>query len=132
GDILCAAPASGIFRVSADGGAPTTITRVDRAAEREHLAPHFLPDGRRFLYTATDTNFRNRVYLGSTDSSSSALLMQVNSRVEYAAPGYLLFVRDRTLLAQRFDERAAVLQGDAFPVAEQLQYFPPLGLAPFS
>jgi Tol biopolymer transport system component len=132
GDILFAAPASGIFRVSANGGAPTTITRVDTAAEREHLAPHFLPDGRRFLYTATDTNFRNRVYLGSTDSSSSALLMQVNSRVEYAAPGYLLFVRDRTLLAQHFDERAAVLQGDAFPVAERLQYFPPLGLAPFS
>jgi hypothetical protein len=44
------------------------------------------------------------VYLGSLDSSESTLVLpEIRSRVEYAPPGYLLYVREGNLMAQRFD-----------------------------
>src|SRR5262249_10927254 len=50
------------------------------------------------------------------------------SSVEFApsAPrshiGYLLFLREGALMAQRFDARAARVSGDAFPVAEDIGF----------
>jgi Tol biopolymer transport system component len=38
----------------------------------------------------------------------------------YAPPGYLLFLRDRTLMAQSFDADRLELTGEPFPVAEQV------------
>jgi Tol biopolymer transport system component len=51
--------------------------------------------------------------------------------VEYAPPGYLLFVREQTLVAQRFDAAAGKLSGDPMPVAEGLG-IDSVGLADFS
>ena len=50
----------------------------------------------------------------------------------YAPPGYLLFWRDQTLLAQGFDASQLQLKGDPFPVAQKVRYFPPTRLAAFS
>ena len=36
--------------------------------------------------------------------------------------GYVLFVRDRTLMAQPFDEKQLEIRGQPFPIAEQVQY----------
>jgi len=42
-----------LLRVNASGGAPTSVTTLDAAyGEVNHRFPHFLPDGRHFLYTA--------------------------------------------------------------------------------
>src|SRR6185503_4464191 len=35
-------------------------------------------------------------------------------------PGYVLFVRDRSLLAQRFDPRSQALRGEPFPVVDDV------------
>ena len=40
--------------------------------------------------------------------------------VTYAPPGYLLFVRDRTLVAQPFDAKAVKTTGEPIPLAEQI------------
>ena len=50
--------------------------------------------------------------------------MRANSNVVYAPPGYLLFYRERNLLAQRFDAQSLQITGDPFPVAKEVQYFP--------
>ena len=42
------------------------------------------------------------------------------SRVEYAHPGFLIFARDRALMAQPFDTRSFKLTGEAFPVADEV------------
>ena len=41
-------------------------------------------------------------------------------------------VRERTLLAQRFDDRSGRLEGDASPIAENVDYYSPIGIAGFS
>ena len=117
-----------LFRVSASGGAPTPLTRFDAArGETSHRWPFFLPDGRRFLYVVASFGGRTEktgIYVGSLDSMGEKFLVSANSRVAYAPPGYLLYARDRTLLAQPFDAKDARILGDPLPVAEQIQFFP--------
>ncbi len=49
----------------------------------------------------------------------------------YAPQGYLLFLKDRTLMAQPFDARAIKTTGEPVPVAEQIGT-DAVGLARFS
>ena len=49
----------------------------------------------------------------------------------YAPPGYLLFVRDKTLVAQPFDAKALKTTGEPMPLAEQIGT-DTVGLARFS
>jgi serine/threonine protein kinase/WD40 repeat protein len=121
-------PVGPLDRVSASGGLPTLVTRLDPSrGENSHRWPFFLPDGRHFLYLVA--NFRGEqektgIYVGSLDSKEEKFLLHDNSSVAYAPPGYLLFLRERNLLAQPFDPKGIRIMGDPLPVAEQIQYFP--------
>src|SRR5262249_2536531 len=71
-------------------------------------------------------------YLGAIDSDKLQFLFPVSSRVEYAFPGYVLYVREGSLIAQPFDAKNLKLSGDPFVVLQGIQYFEPLGWAEFS
>jgi Tol biopolymer transport system component len=128
--LFAPAGATPLHRVSAAGGVPTPATRLDPArGEDGHRWPFFLPDGRHFLYTVTSFASGGQkekigIYAGSLDSKEEKLLLRANSSVAYASPGYLLFFRDGSLLAQPFDAKGLLITGDPIPVAEQIQYFP--------
>ncbi len=126
----------GISRVSAEGGAATQVTRLDRAnGERSHAWPVFLPDGRHFLYLsgASSGSKENRsLWVGSVDSRETHRVMPADSRVAYLAPGYLFFARDGTLLAQRFDAATLRVTGEPIPVGENVWFFRATGNAAFS
>ena len=120
---------SGLFRVSAAGGAPAPVTTLDAAKkEQAHRWPWFLPDGRRFLYVATPPT---TVYVGSLDSEERTPLFASESKAIYA-DGYLLFMRQGTLLAQSFDAARLRTMGESFPVAENVDFNATLGGAAFS
>jgi eukaryotic-like serine/threonine-protein kinase len=120
--IVFAVNGGGTFRVPAAGGSATPLTTPDRASgEIGHRFPWFLPDGRHFLYTATNREQeKNAVYIADLDSKNRKLVVAANSNAVYAPPGYLLFVRERTLMAQPFDAGKLQTTGDAVPVAEQV------------
>jgi Tol biopolymer transport system component len=126
--------ASGLYRAPAAGGTPVQLTYVDASRnEIEHIWPYFLPDGRHFIYLARNAQPENSaVYVGSIDSKETKSLVQVHSSTVYAPPGYLLFVRETTLMAQAFDADRLELKGDPFPVAEQASRNPIIGRAMFS
>ena len=122
-------------RVSADGGNVTAVSKPNRPNEMVRSWPSFLPDGRRYLYVSLLKTYRHAVYVGSLDSNSDTgdkFLLEVASRAQYAAPGYLFYVREGTLLAQRFNERDLRLEGEPFRVADHIEYFKETGLAAFS
>jgi serine/threonine protein kinase len=128
GDILFARHAGApIYRVSATGGTPVAVTRLNKARkERANLWPYFLPDGRHFLYLAGDPyappkSGINRIFVGSLDSKETTFLLKANSGAVYAS-GYLLFLRGNTLMAQRFDPQRLKLEGDAIPLAEKTMF----------
>jgi len=93
--------------------------------------PQFLPGGKRFLYVATGAGKEQGIRIAKLDGSDLHDVVSGLSRVEYAPPGYLLFVRDQTLVAQPFDVEAGKLTGEPVPVAEGLGT-DAVGLADFS
>ena len=119
---------TGVFRVSAAGGTATPVTVLDGGAgENAHRYPWFLPDGRHYLYTARNLNREKTiVYLAdieaNDDRKTRRAIFSVNSNVVYAPPGYLLFTRDQTLMAQPFNTAEGRLAGDPQPIADRLSY----------
>jgi serine/threonine protein kinase len=117
-----------LYQVSASGGKPSQVTTLDSASgDVAHWTPSFLPDGRHFLYHAVGSKTgggptgARAVYIGSLDTSEKPrLLLQGGSNAKYAS-GYVLFLRDTTLMAQRLDTNRLELTGEAVPVAERVQ-----------
>jgi Tol biopolymer transport system component len=121
-----------LLRVPAGGGKLEPATELDGSRkESSHRFPHFLPDGRRYLYLATGSDARDRaVYAGTLDSKDRQLIPGIAAEVKYSS-GHLVFVRDGALMAQPFDPKSLRLTGDAFPVSDK--FAPPSALTwPFS
>jgi eukaryotic-like serine/threonine-protein kinase len=131
GDILFAQPSGPILRLPAGGGKPTPVTRVDSARhETTHRYPFFLPDGRHFLYLASNAagNARdpaNRIWVGSLDGSPARPLIAANYDAQFAN-GYLFFIRGDlagTLMAQPFDPARLETTGEPVGVADQIDIY---------
>ena len=122
-----------IYRVSAAGGTPVAAAKVEASRKETQVAwPEFLPDGRHFLYMANGAKAEDNAYrIGSLDSAESMALAPAQTLVSYALSGYLLFVRDKTLVAQPFDAKALKTTGEPIPLAEHIGT-DSVGLARFS
>jgi len=107
---------AGIYRVSDAGGSPERVT-TPAAAGQGHVNPIFLPDGRRFLYAAVGS--RSGVYVGSLDGAAPTLLLPDVTTVR-RAPGYLLFMRGESLLAQPFDDETLRLSARPMALADDV------------
>ena len=110
---------SGLSQVSADGGTPTPLLEL-RAGEHSYRWPAFLPDGRRFLFHVRGSTGPS-IHLGSLDGAASkVVLTHAPYAAVYAPPGYVLTVRDGTLLAYPFDDRALPIVSDGLVIADQV------------
>jgi serine/threonine protein kinase len=108
-----------VFSVPATGGTPVAVTQLDKSLQEvAHRWPVFLPDGKHFLFFSQGSE--NVIYAASTGSSKRKLILKNESNVLYALPGYLLFVRNRVLMAQQFDPKRLELSGPIVPIAEDV------------
>jgi len=106
-----------IYKVTAAGGTPVQVTELDPQHENTHRWPQFLSDGRHFLYfTRSSQGEASGTYAASLDDKEKKLVFRSRSNVVLATAGYLLFVRDGTLMAQPFDEQDRSVHGDAVPL----------------
>jgi len=126
---------TGLSRVSSAGGTPIEVTKTDAGRlESSHRWPVFLPDGRHFLYLAGNFSGHfesNQIFMGSLDSGEKRPIVSASSNAAYAEPGYLLYLRDNALVAQRFDARKYALSGEPRTISNDVQYFPQTDLALF-
>ncbi len=130
GTIVFGSSAGGLFTISASGGEPAALTRPDpRQHEISHRSPVFLPDGRHYLYWSQPSN---TAWLASLDSKETKRLLTTDSQVQYLQPGYLLFGRQATLMAQAFDWRQQRLVGDAVRLVEHVLRDPFAGTLAFA
>ena len=58
-------------------------------------------------------------------------ILAVKSAVQYIDSGYLVFAREGTLVAQRFDPESGRVSGEPISIAEHVRYFLTTGFASF-
>ena len=110
-----------ILRVPAAGGTPVPIIKPEGEKAAQVGWPAFLPDGKHFLYMAIAAKLSDSMYrVGSLDSKETQPFAPAQSQITYIDPGYLLFLRERTLVAQPFDPKTLKATGEPIPVAEQV------------
>ncbi len=120
-----------ILRIPAAGGEPKPEVASDPSTDVVGVGwPQFLPDGRHFLYVVVGRSGSSKLMVRALDSKDTKLLLETPSRVQFV-PGHLLYVREDTLVAQRFDENRLELQGEAVPLSEGLG-IDAVGLAHFT
>jgi eukaryotic-like serine/threonine-protein kinase len=114
-----------LWKINASGGAPERVTQLDPIKHSTHRWPSFLPDGRHFLFFATNhaggRREDNGIYLGSLDGGVPKLVLANDSGGLYSS-GYLLFHQQNQLMAQKFDPDRGTLSGDAMTLANDVQH----------
>src|SRR5262245_22738290 len=126
--VFSPSPSGVLYSVAATGGVPTPATLKAISASSEiHRFPHFLRDGRHFVFVVTSAGEgKNGLYVASLDSKEPRRLLADVSNAEFmqSSPldrqGYLVFARENTLLAQPFNVETLQASGEAIPLAEQV------------
>ncbi|MEO8055574.1 MAG: protein kinase [Acidobacteriota bacterium] len=128
-----------LFRVPATGGVPEPVTKLDASrGDTTHRWPHFLPDGRRFLYLASpNVSEKRAVFVATLDGTENRLLALAPDAVLPAgelghanrteavanatyALGHVFFAQRGALYARPFDPSSAKIVGPAFVVADDV------------
>ncbi len=122
---------SPIYRVAATGGEAVPVTRLG-AGQTSHRFPSFLPGRREFLFYAFGQADMQGIYLASLDWADTIRLTDADTSGMFMAPGWLLFVRQGTLTASRFDLTRRELSGDPVTVATSVAVDTPVPRAAFS
>lgn len=104
-------------RCPAAGGVPVEQSRANAEnGETQHAWPVFLPDGKHYLFMVIGSGGKQTIHVASLDEPGSKALVPTDSRVEYGS-GYLVYILQDTLVAQRFDEARQEAVGDPLPLA---------------
>jgi Tol biopolymer transport system component len=112
-----------LYRVPVSGGVPVVLIRADKERKDLRLGwPWFLPDGERFLYLERDFDGHGNLMLVEP-GKPPRVVTHISSFFQYLDPGFLVYSREGTLVAQRFDEKSGRLSGDPFSVADRVRYF---------
>jgi Tol biopolymer transport system component len=125
--------------VPEQGGPIERVTTVSARGSDAHRYPQFLPDGNRFLYLylAADASVSG-VYLGSLAGAPPVRVLDGGDSAQFVPSsdgthdGYVLFRRQDTLMAQRFDAHQARLDGAPIAVATDVGIGENTGLGAFS
>jgi len=113
--VFCPDYRSVLYRVSDSGGPRTPVTVPDPGiGSLDHRYPYFLPDGRHFLYSSA-----RKVMVGLLDSTETKVLMPDFAPALYAQPGWLIYVRNGTLVAHAFDADRLELTGEPIPISAE-------------
>jgi Tol biopolymer transport system component len=117
-------PATGLQRISANGGTPTVLTRPDHArGEADHLWPEALPGGRAVLFTIrAQTGGLDAAQIAVLDlrTHTSTTLLGGGSHGHYVASGHLVYTAAGTLRAMLFDLSQLGVRGPAVPVVPRV------------
>ena len=110
-----------LYKVAEGGGTAEKITEAK--TNWTHRNPYFLPDGDHYLFIAREaasvTGPAGALWGASLSGEKPRQILERASNVQYSE-GYLLYLRETVLVAQRFDPKSLKFDGDPIPVAEKL------------
>jgi serine/threonine protein kinase len=131
----------GLYQVSSAGGPVSEVTHYDKGRKEDsHRWPWILPDGRHFLFymsstTLTPTNSDQDpiagLYFFDRKTGKQIRVLHAESGAQYAN-GYLFYLRQQNLIAQRFDPSYGTFSGPPVPIAEAVEYNPERWIGAFT
>ena len=119
GQILFSVRGEGLYVVPAAGGSPERLPPLDGTCDGCATWPHFLPDGRRFLYTVASSELSARgIYIGELGRPGGRRLLDAVSSATFIPPDVLSYASLGTLYVQRVDPVSLALNGAPVPLAD--------------
>jgi serine/threonine-protein kinase len=111
----------GIMRVSANGGTPEVLVRVNDGETAQ--APQMLPGGQQVLFTLTagtahDRSDRAHIVAQSLKSGERKTLIDGGSDAHYVPTGHLIYALSGSLYAVPFDAQRLEVTGAPVPIVE--------------
>ena len=114
------------MRVSAAGGPPEALTKVDQERELYHGWPDILPGGKAALFSIGQRADQGMSQLGqpgsiavvSLETGEQRILIRDGARPRYVPTGHLVYAQGGTLLAAPFDLEERELTGPPAVVLE--------------
>ncbi len=95
------------------------MTQLNAGNGSAHRLPQFLPDGRRFLFSAAlGTADTNGTYVGSLDKTPPVRVLPDETGGRFAAPDKLLTIKQGALQAYTFDPASGAVQGEPTVIAQ--------------
>jgi serine/threonine-protein kinase len=111
----------GLFEVSASGGVPRALTKLEgRGDVAAHRLPQILPGGRSILFTLCRNLAGDSDVAVLTESGEERVLVESAADGRYLPTGQLVFFREGVLHAAAFDLRRLALAGTAAPILEDV------------
>jgi serine/threonine-protein kinase len=114
---------AGLTRVSAEGGKPEILTNPDpKREEFSHRLPSWLPNGKAVLFTVMrhGWDWQPCLALLRLDIRDWRVLLADAADGRYVATGHLVFLRQGTLMAVRFDLARMEVVGQPVALVENV------------
>ena len=113
---------SGLWQVSASGGAPQKLLIPNGKSEASFAWPQALPGGKAIVFAirrkeGVDGSAIGALRLGTREQ---VVLVEAGTKPLYISSGHLVFIRGRDVLAVAFDERTLKVQGAAVPLIKDV------------
>ncbi len=125
--VFCPTATGPLHQVPSAGGTSKELTVLDSTEfEVSHRWPFFLPDGDHFLYSvqtnkASLDQDADLIRVGSLNDTKSKIIVRTSSNAVYNQ-GWILYYKQKSLLAQRFNEGSIELEGEPIPILENILY----------
>jgi eukaryotic-like serine/threonine-protein kinase len=121
--VILFSPSAGttLSRIAETGGVPKASTQLEQGQVSQHRFPQFLQDGKHFIFDVRSTPDRSGTYLGSLDNNDIKRLIAADGAA-WLPPGWLLYLQQGTLRAQRLDLTAGALIGNPTTIANSVGY----------
>jgi len=113
----------GLVRISAEGGIPETLTKPDpKREEAVHSHPCWLPNGKAVVFTTMRHYWDRHPWLAllRLDTHEWHVLLQDAADARYVPTGHLVFLRQGTLMAVRFDPARLEVIGQPVALVENV------------
>jgi len=106
---------SDLMRVSAAGGRPELLARVDPSKDADYQSPQLLPGGKVVLLTRRPLNVTSYddavIFAYRLDTHESVTLVEGGAAGAYLPSGHLLYARGASFFAVRFDSAGLKIVG---------------------
>jgi eukaryotic-like serine/threonine-protein kinase len=111
-----------LMRISAEGGSPTPVTRLDPKRDRGHRWPFFLNDGKHFVFLKMTEAEENVLAVGSLDSPEDVEIARDRGLATQGvvAEDTLFYQREGALVAQPLDMKTFTPRGPRVAVVRRI------------